>query len=270
MQPTRWFRFTLLALVCAGAIYACRLPAVANAAGPEATYQYSTINALLQGYYDGALTLGELARHGSVGLGTTNGLDGELIMLDGAFYRARTDGTVDRLPDSTRTPFAIVSPFKADRQIELPAGLDINDLYRLIDASIDNRNLYQTVRIDGRFASITVRSVPAQTPPYRPLVEVVKQQQVVFSYKDVKGTLIGFRAPDFLAGINVPGYHFHFISDDRRQGGHLLGITTGEGSIGIDQIAAFEVQLPESAGFAALSLSGGRKEELDAAEKQHR
>jgi acetolactate decarboxylase len=99
---------------------------------------------------------------------------------------------------------------------------------------------------------------------------VVKDEQVTFRLTDAHGTLIGFRSPDYVAGINVPGYHFHFISDDRRQGGHVLGITTGGGAVKIDEIAAFEVALPRSAAFGALDLTGGRSVEIDAVEKYRR
>lgn len=115
---------------------------------------------------------------------------------------------------------------------------------------------------------MTVRSVPRQTPPYRPLADVVKEEQVTFTLPDARGTLIGFRSPDYVSGITVPGYHFHFISDDRQHGGHLLGITTGTGTIKIDEMSAFEVELPRGLAFGALDLTPRRSAELEALEKQ--
>lgn len=46
-------------------------------------YQVSTINALLEGIYDGDTSYGELKQHGDFGIGTFSGLDGGMIELDG-------------------------------------------------------------------------------------------------------------------------------------------------------------------------------------------
>jgi acetolactate decarboxylase len=243
---------------------------VADEAAPDAAYHYSTINALMQGLYDGDMTVGNLARHGDHGLGTVNGLDGELVIIDCASYQVRADGGVRRLEGSERTPFAVVARFETDREVSLPASLDVRGLEHFIDSEIGNPNFFQAIRIEGAFPSLALRSVPRQTPPYRPLADVVKEEQVTFELKDARGTLIGFRSPDYANGITVPGYHFHFISDDRRHGGHLLGITTGAGTIRIDEMAAFEVELPRDAAFGALDLSGGGDAALDAVEKGRR
>jgi acetolactate decarboxylase len=59
---------------------------------PHVLFQASTIGALLEGAFDGDVSLEELAGHGDLGLGTLNGLDGEMIAIDGRFYRADVDG----------------------------------------------------------------------------------------------------------------------------------------------------------------------------------
>src|SRR5215213_11187751 len=75
-------------------------------------FQASTIGALLDGAYDGDLSFAELAEHGDLGLGTLNGLDGEMIALDGEFYRADVDGHIDDVAPEERTPFAVVTQFE--------------------------------------------------------------------------------------------------------------------------------------------------------------
>ena len=77
-------------------------------------FQASTIGALLDGAYEGDLDFAELAEHGDLGLGTLNGLDGEMIALDGRFYRADVDGTVGEVEAATKTPFAVVTRFEPD------------------------------------------------------------------------------------------------------------------------------------------------------------
>ena len=56
-------------------------------------YQSSTINALLEGVYDGDMTYGQLRRHGDFGIGTFNALDGEMIGFDGRFWQITGDSS---------------------------------------------------------------------------------------------------------------------------------------------------------------------------------
>ena len=200
---------------------------------PHVLFQASTIAALLDGAYEGDLTFAELARHGDLGLGTLNGLDGEMIALDGRFYRADVDGVVEPVPPTARTPFAVVVPFSPT--LDLPT----TDLAsRLADAGP-----VCAVRFDGEFDVVRARSVPRQHPPYRPLTEVAAEQHV-FELREVSGTLLGFRFPDYASGLEVPGYHLHFITEDRRRGGHVLGYEARGGRLRIDPSSDLHVELP--------------------------
>lgn len=106
--------------------------------------------------------------------------------------------------------------------------------------AIQNRWIFQYVK---------TRSVPKQNKPYRILSEVTKSQPV-FEYKDVKGSLIGFWCPEYVGGVNVPGYHLHFISDDRTKGGHLLDIRFDKANVYEDVTDSFNMDLFQ------LSISG--------------
>jgi acetolactate decarboxylase len=196
---------------------------------PHVLFQASTIAALLDGAYEGDLTFAELAEHGDFGLGTLNGLDGEMIGLDGRFYRADVSGDVAEVPPSARTPFAVVVPFEATVDVATTELLDAGPV--------------GAVRFDGSFEFVRARSVPRQDPPYRPLAEVAAEQHV-FSFKDVRGTLVGFRFPDYASGVEVPGYHLHFITEDRRRGGHVLDYRARSGRLRIDTSSELHVELP--------------------------
>ncbi|MCP4330359.1 MAG: acetolactate decarboxylase [Alphaproteobacteria bacterium] len=244
---------------------------VVGSAGAQADesarlFQYSTINALLHGLYEGDLTIGELARHGDFGLGTLNRIDGELVAADGDFYQVRTDGRAYPLAPEAKTPFAVVTRFTADRTLPVEGGRDLAAFKARLDGLLQAPNYFTAIRVDGRFAHLVVRSVPKQTPPFRPLAEIIGKQ-VKFELTDVTGTLVGIRTPDYMAGLNVPGYHFHFLTADRARGGHVLALTTGSGTVAIDEIAVFEMQLPRSAEFAKIDLSGARADEIDKVEK---
>lgn len=83
----------------------------------DVLYQVSTIDALLEGLYDGELTIKELKEKGDTGLGTFNTLDGEMIVIDGEVYQIRADGLAYLADDTMRTPFAAVTGFVADETI---------------------------------------------------------------------------------------------------------------------------------------------------------
>ncbi|MFM8527667.1 MAG: acetolactate decarboxylase, partial [bacterium] len=175
---------------------------------PHVLHQTSTIQALLDGAYDGDLTLGELLDEGNLGLGTTNALDGELIILDGQCFRAKIDGTIERLAPEVRTPFAVVADFQPTVETALEGPLDFELMTERIDGLRPEGTAACAVRIDGRFASIRARSVPRQELPYRPLPEVIEEQKV-FEIGECEGTLVGFRFPENAEGIDGGGGHLH-------------------------------------------------------------
>ncbi len=87
-------------------------------------FQASTIGALLEGAYEGDLSFAELAEHGDLGLGTLNRLDGEMIALDGEFFRADVEGRVHPVAPAERTPFAVVTRFEPEVDVRLEGPLE--------------------------------------------------------------------------------------------------------------------------------------------------
>ncbi|MEI6559060.1 MAG: acetolactate decarboxylase [Rhodospirillaceae bacterium] len=249
----------LAALMLSGAA-----PALAEEA--HVLYQTSIINALLQGVYDGATTIGDLHKHGDFGIGTINGLDGELIGLEGRFYQIRSDGTVHLLDDDVRVPFATVIEFEAQQHVNLPGARDFTGLGAALDARLASVNTVVAVRIHGQFPWLKVRSVPRQTPPYRPLAQVVEGQSV-FEFVNLPGTLVGFRTPEYMRGLNVPGWHLHFLSDDGDHGGHVLDLRLEPVIADLDYAEKVEVALPRDGAFRGAGLGGDMKEALHKVEQ---
>ncbi len=242
--------------------------ALAGCAGPSqnTVFQASTIDALLAGVYDGDLSLRELRRQGDFGIGTYDHLDGEMVLLDGGFYQIKADGRVYSPPLDGETPFAAVCRFQPDRQLAVPEGLDMAGVEAWLDRKVPNQNLFCAIRIDGFFTSMRTRSVPAQERPYPPLKEVAATQPV-FDRENIPGTIVGFRCPSFVAGVNVPGYHLHFISKDRSFGGHILAFEILTGRAQIDELDRFVMKLPRTADFADVDLARDRQQELKRVEK---
>ena len=65
----------------------------------------------------------------------------------------------------------------------------------------------------------------------------------------------------------TPGYHFHFISEDRRVGGHLLECRISRGELRIDHEADLRLELPAGITVAAPGMTVAQKETLDRAER---
>jgi len=235
----------------------------AGPAGPEDVLtQTSTINALLDGAYDGDMRIGDLLERGDVGIGTLRGLDGELVIVDGEAFQVGATGAVRRVGDDETTPFASVTPFDADARTDAPAGLDYPGLQAVLDAMRPSENLFYAVRATGSFRYVHTRSVPKQEKPYPPLAEVTRNQPE-FEMHDVEGVVVGFWCPAFVEGVNVPGYHLHFLSEDRTCGGHLLGLTTEDVAVELDYTDDFLLDLPETEEFLGFDVRAGRHEDLE-------
>jgi len=126
--------------------------------------------------------------------------------------------------------------------------------------------MFYAIKVEGTFAYIKTRSVQKQTEPYPPLVEVTSAQ-TVFEFNDVEGTLVGFWCPEYSDGINLPGYHLHFISDDFTMGGHLLECSMKAGTILIDTTTEYHMLLPENEHFAQTNFNSVPEEDKQKAEK---
>jgi acetolactate decarboxylase len=233
---------------------------------PHVLFQASTIGALLEGAYEGDISFAELAEHGDQGLGTLNSLDGEMIALDGRFYRADVEGAIHEVDPRTRTPFAVLTWFTPTIEVSVdePATHDV--LLGLLDDHLPDGTVACAVRIDGSFELVHARSVPRQEPPYRPLAEVVADQRV-FDLPDVEGTMVGFRFPDYSEGIEVSGYHLHFITADRTRGGHVLNARARRAVARIDTSTDLHVELPPGVDLSSPQSSRETHEALNRAER---
>jgi len=237
-----------------------------SARGGEVLYQYSAIDSLLAGVYDGQLTMGELKKQGNLGLGTFNALDGEMVVLDGQVYQVKADGKVTRVPDSGKTPFAAVTVFTPKIFAPIKKAVSLPELIKAIDQALPTKNIFYALKIEGRFSQVKARSVPRQQRPYPPLAQVVEKQSV-FTFTDVEGTMVGFRCPAFAKGANVPGYHLHFLTKDRTKGGHVLDCSLENLQVQIDPTSKFTLVLPADQEFYRLDLEKDKSSELKKVEK---
>jgi acetolactate decarboxylase len=227
--------------------------------GPAAAseiYQTSTMTALLDGIYEGDVTIAELLTHGDFGLGTFNHLDGEMVILDGVCHHLRADGSASVAAPDDRTPFAAITWFRPEITIPVSSLASRHDVVSIIDKTIKTTNLTQVIRIDGTFSQVRTRTVIAQSPPYPPLTKATANEPIT-DFGHIAGTLAGFRTPDYEQGISVAGYHLHFINEPRTQGGHCLDYEIERGEIRISTSSELHLSLPRNQAFLKADMSPG-------------
>lgn len=218
-------------------------------------WQNLPFTALVSGYYDGTTPIGAAKLQGDVGLGAFDALDGEVVVLDGHLYRFRSQGGVDEPPDSARLAFAMMAPLVADGDpVPVPAGSDFAGLGAFLDTRIPTKNTFYALRIDGTFAAVLARTFPRQEKPYPPLCSVVPTAPSS-CLTAVEGTLIGFRSPEYIGDLNIPKYHFHFISRDRQSGGHVLEMRVAQASARIARLDGYTLDFPSGEAFARLPIT---------------
>ncbi|MDU3817249.1 MAG: acetolactate decarboxylase [Pantoea sp.] len=229
---------------------------------PESViYQTSLMSALLSGVYEGSRTIADLLKKGDFGLGTFNRLDGELIAFNSQVYQLRADGSANAARPDQRTPFAVMTFFQPQYHHHFDGPADRDAVHEIINQQISSDNQFCALRIDGRFSQVETRTVPCQHRPYKPMMEAVEQQPT-FHFDQRDGVLIGFRTPQYMQGINVAGYHEHFITDDRQGGGHVLNYSLESGVLTFGAISKLVVDLPEDPDFLQANLN---PDDLDSA-----
>ena len=223
----------------------------------ETIYQVALLQSLTQGYYDGIIKVSDLKEHGDIGIGTFEGVNGEMIVLDGTVYQALGDGSVQVAADDETVPFSNVTFFDQDGSLELSDINDINALKEKLDSIVEEngRNLFCFVKVSGTFNVMNVRSEIKQEKPYKTLDKALETDQREFSYDNISGTVVALYCPDYMSGLNTPGWHFHFISDDRTKGGHILDLQFDKATVEYDMTPGFEMCLTDNDDFQKMELS---------------
>jgi acetolactate decarboxylase len=215
-------------------------------------YQVSTATALVEGIYQGAVRIGTLKEHGDLALGTFENLDGEMVAVDGQFFQVRCDGSVRECDDDLLSPFAVVTWFAPERALMVQECPDLSHLTARFDSLRNSDNIFFALRVDGHFDYIHTRAV-CRTERGVPLVEAAAVQPE-FEHHNLSGTLVGFWTPEYAKTLNVPRYHLHFVSDDRKSGGHLLQCRGSNLRLQIQHEGNYRVALPETEDFMKADL----------------
>ena len=216
-------------------------------------FQTSPISALMNGLDKDSFTVAEIKKHGDFGLGTFNGVNGEMIILDGKVYRADYAGKISMPDNSWQSPFVTEIYFHADTSITLKDTLSFSSLENFINKIFPSKNIICAIKIEGLFKNVQYRSEKKQTAAYSNLVDVLKHQ-FIYNMSNIKGTMVGFYYPYYLKEVNAAGYHFHFLSFDKKSGGHVLNLMTKNIKIQIEFAKNLDMRVPSTAGFYKINL----------------
>jgi len=206
-------------------------------------YQVGTINSLLAGVYEGDMTFAQLANYGDFGLGTFDAVNGEMIALDGDYYRIDADGNAHLVTPDMKSPFGVVTNFQEEVRYEIGSFNNVTSLEDFITTKLESNNIIYAISIDGYFNTLDLRSEHPQPDGHRPLSETITTVQNTYVLNDTKGSIVGFWFPEYMKTINVPGFHFHFINDLRTQGGHLFDMKIKSATLKMMPIYDFGMHL---------------------------
>ena len=179
----------------------------------------------------------------NIGIGTFADLDGELMLVDGQYYQLRYDGNAYVPEPDAGTPFAVCADFQPTLHIDIPNPIDLATLQSVINAALPEHNLPIMFRVNAEFETVHYRSIPKQGEEFVPFPEVIKNQSQ-FHDENVSGVLVGFRFPQYFSAFNLVGYHIHYIDQERKRGGHILGLKIKSGRIDLAESSDFNLLLP--------------------------
>jgi len=216
-------------------------------------FQVATIGSLARGVYDGDYKFGDLFKQGNQGLGTFEAIDGEMVAVDGQYYQINAEGKLRKVTANEIVPFAEVINFKPKHVKQLNAIDSYDTLMTLLVHENPYSNTPYAIRIDGEFKHLRLRSLRRQKKPYPSLAEAAKTQ-AIFNLENTKGTIVGFWFPQYWAGIAVPGFHLHFVTDDRTIGGHVLGLSINKATLSTANVNKFTMHFPRTKSFSTANL----------------
>ena len=234
----------------------------------ETINQIALLQSLTLGHFQGSVTIKQLKTLGDTGIGTFDGLNGELIMLDGVVYQGNQECLAKILDEETTIPFSNVTFFEKDFSVNLK---DIDEKVLLEDklnqvVAENGANSFYMIKLPGEFNEILIRSEAKQEEPYPTLVQALQATQNEATLKNIRGTIVGLYCPSYMGGLNSVGWHFHFISKDKLQAGHVLGLNLKKGTALLDKTDNFALHLPDNKDFQGLNLGQDLSKDIRKAE----
>lgn len=231
-------------------------------------YQAGMLLNLSSQIYEGSESLENLTKHGGFGLGTVNGARGEMVILDHKAYLGNPDGKAEAISLQTKTPFAMVIDFKPTETFTLKQIHNMEELKKSLDKKMPNANIFYVIKIEANFSRVVMRDVEPPVKPYIPIDQWIAKHQHIFDLRNIPGTMVVFRSPDYMNPLTIVGYHFHFINADRNLVGHVYDLAFDQAKISVEPVTNYLLMLTETADFSKAKLQVFSKERVGRAENR--
>ncbi|MDD6134114.1 MAG: acetolactate decarboxylase [Selenomonadaceae bacterium] len=134
--------------------------------------------------------------------------------------------------------------FDQDRAVKLKDIKDKAAFEKILNEEVQNlgANSFYMVKLHAEFESVLFRSEYGSKEPYP--------------------TLVGLYCPSYMGELNSVGWHFHFLSDDKKKSGHILELSLGEGVIYLDKTDKFTMILHDDKKFHDINLAKDMTEDI--------
>jgi len=211
-------------------------------------YFVSVVDALFNNVLESNISVSDVLKHGGFGIGTLDSVEGEMVIYENSVYTATGEGDLHCVEGSSKTPMAIVTNFIPSISIEAK-NVSFKKLLEIIDDKIINKNLLYAVKIEGVLSEIVLRCHDKQSRPFDEF-KVILNKSKIFKKNNIKGVLVGFKLPHYIKNVNLVGYHFHFVDEKRKIGGHVYDGLFDKANVEISVHHSFFVELNNHEDFA--------------------
>ncbi|WP_192483932.1 MULTISPECIES: acetolactate decarboxylase [Cysteiniphilum] len=198
-------------------------------------YQYGTISALLAGDYREKVDLSTTKAHDNTfAIGAGVGL-GEVVAINGVYYIADPHGQLKEMNKPSGFSFLTATDFKPNNSLNfsIKNKLSLEKLQEMIMSKVKSNQISYAILIKGQFKQILLRSEDYSKAQDLPLDIWLKQHENRYTLKDISGEMVTFFSPEYTKGFGVPGFHSHFVTDDKKTGGHVLNAEISKAQVEI-------------------------------------
>lgn len=191
-----------------------------------------------------------------------------MIVLDGVVYRADVNCEINVVPDKETVPFSNVTFFDKDFSVKLSNVTDKAALEKILNEQVQlkGENSFYMIKIPAMYKEILVRSESPSNKPYPTLVKALEKQNER-TFQNISGTIVGLYCPKYMSSLNSVGWHFHFVSDDKKFGGHVLALNIESGEAQFDKTDNFAMKIPTKSNFHEKDYSQDLREDIRKAEQ---
>ncbi|ASK79844.1 hypothetical protein CF386_12460 [Paraphotobacterium marinum] len=202
--------------------------------------QWSTVSSLVDGQLGVSVSSQKVISRNNFGIGYGIGLQ-PVLLIHKKMFVADQDGYV--------TPFRGPLTFMNSTNFNQPdfvfnvRNINSKQLQKMISSKINNPKLIYAIKINGKFRVIRGSSQSRSDLPFIPASSWMKQAQHEFKVKHSRSLVLGFRLPESMRGINIPGYSFQFIDQEQIRGGQIKSFFIKKAKVKVQVLNSLSLDL---------------------------